>query len=128
MLAIVHRLGTYVANLFKSRRPLEVENLFLRHQLNIALRRRPPRSRLRGSDRARACSVWRESLSRPQSCGGIGGVQDLLALEIPRPDTAGCSNPGRSTRSVRPGPASATPALRQCGIIATPIIFFQNAR
>jgi hypothetical protein len=40
MLAIVHLLGTYVANLFKSRRRLEVENLFLRHQLNIALRRR----------------------------------------------------------------------------------------
>ena len=43
MLAIVHLLGTYVANLFKSRRRLEVENLFLRHQLNIALRRRLPR-------------------------------------------------------------------------------------
>ena len=42
MLAIVHPLGTYVANLFKSRRRLEVENLYLRHQLNIALRRRPP--------------------------------------------------------------------------------------
>ena len=52
MLAIVHLLGTYVANLFKSRRRLEVENLFLRHQLNIALRRRLPRLRLRGSDRA----------------------------------------------------------------------------
>ena len=42
MLAIVHLLGTYVANLFKSRRRLEVENLFLRHQLNIALRRAAP--------------------------------------------------------------------------------------
>ena len=52
MLAIVHLLGTYVANLFKSRRRLEVENLFLRHQLNIALRRRLPGLRLRGSDRA----------------------------------------------------------------------------
>jgi hypothetical protein len=52
MLAIVHLLGTYVANLFKSRRRLEVENLFLRHQLNIALRRRLPRLRLRGTDRA----------------------------------------------------------------------------
>jgi hypothetical protein len=56
MLAIVHLLGTYVANLFKSRRRLEAENLFLRHQLNIALRRRPPRLRLRGSDRA--LLVW----------------------------------------------------------------------
>ena len=31
MLAIVHLLGTFVVNLFKSRRRLEVENLFLRH-------------------------------------------------------------------------------------------------
>jgi len=56
MLALVHLLGTYVANLFKSRRRLEAENLFLCHQLNIALRRRPTRVRLRGSDRA--LLVW----------------------------------------------------------------------
>jgi hypothetical protein len=31
MLAILHLFGTSVANLFKSRRRLEVENLFLRH-------------------------------------------------------------------------------------------------
>jgi hypothetical protein len=41
MLAILHLLGTFVTNLFKSRRRLEVENLLLRHQLNIALRRTP---------------------------------------------------------------------------------------
>jgi hypothetical protein len=41
MLAILQLLGPFVANLFKSRRRLEVENLFLRHQLNIALRRAP---------------------------------------------------------------------------------------
>src|SRR6202011_2635986 len=52
MLAILHLLGTFIANLFTSRRRLEVENLFLRHQLNIALRRAPPCLRLRGSDRA----------------------------------------------------------------------------
>ncbi len=56
MLAIVHLLGTYVADLFRSRRRLEAENLFLRHQLNIASRRRPPRLRLLGSDRA--LLVW----------------------------------------------------------------------
>jgi transposase InsO family protein len=56
MLAILHLLGTSVANLFKSRRRLEVENLFLRHQLNIALRRAPRHLRLRGSDRA--LLVW----------------------------------------------------------------------
>jgi hypothetical protein len=31
-------LGTFIADLFKSRRRLEIENLFLRHQLNIVLR------------------------------------------------------------------------------------------
>jgi hypothetical protein len=56
MLAIVHLLGTDIATLFKSRRRLEAENLFLRHQLNIAVRRRPPRLRLRGGDRA--LLVW----------------------------------------------------------------------
>jgi hypothetical protein len=49
MLAIVHLLGTYLANLFKSQRRLEAENLFLRHQLNIALRRRAPRLWLRAA-------------------------------------------------------------------------------
>ena len=56
MLAILHLLGTFVASLFKSRRQLEIENLFLRHQLDIALRRIPHRLRLRGSDRA--LLVW----------------------------------------------------------------------
>ena len=41
-----------VVNLFKSRQRLEVENLFLRHQLDIALKGVPHRLRLRGSDRA----------------------------------------------------------------------------
>jgi hypothetical protein len=41
---------------FKPRRRLEAENLFLRHQLNIALRGAPPRLRLHGSDRA--LLVW----------------------------------------------------------------------
>ena len=49
---MLHALGMLVADLFKSRTRLEAENLFLRHQLNIALRRAPPRLRLRGSDRA----------------------------------------------------------------------------
>jgi transposase InsO family protein len=52
MIAILHALGRLVADLFKSRFRLEAENLFLRHQINIALRRRPPRLQLRGSDRA----------------------------------------------------------------------------
>jgi hypothetical protein len=40
-----------MANLFKSRGPLEIENLFLRHKLNVALKRALRRLRLRGSDR-----------------------------------------------------------------------------
>src|SRR5689334_4339969 len=56
MFAIVHLLATFIADLFKSPRRLEVENLFLRHQLNIALRGAPHRPRLRGSDRA--LLVW----------------------------------------------------------------------
>ena len=52
MLAFFHLLVRFVANLFRSRRRLEVENLFLRHQLNIAMRRAPHRPRLRRRDRA----------------------------------------------------------------------------
>jgi Integrase core domain len=56
MLALFQLIGTFVADLFKPQRRLEVENLFLRHQLNIALRRAPHRLQLRGSDRA--LMVW----------------------------------------------------------------------
>jgi len=56
MLAILHLLVMFVGDIFKSRRRLEAANLFLRHQLNIALRRAPPRARLHGSDRA--LLVW----------------------------------------------------------------------
>ena len=52
MFTILHALGMFVADLFKSRCRLETENLLLRHQLTIALRRAPPRFRLLGSDRA----------------------------------------------------------------------------
>src|SRR5437660_927993 len=56
MLAILHLLVMFVADIFKSRRRVEAENLFLRHQLNIVLRQAPARLRLRGSDRA--LLVW----------------------------------------------------------------------
>src|SRR3984893_4759156 len=56
MLAILHLLVMFVADLFKSRRRLDAEDRFLRHQLNIVLRRAPPRLRLHGSDRA--LLVW----------------------------------------------------------------------
>jgi transposase InsO family protein len=51
MLAILQSLGMFVIDLFKSRRRLEAENLFLRHQLSVALRRAPRRLRLCGCDR-----------------------------------------------------------------------------
>src|SRR2546430_3036931 len=56
MVAVISLLGTFIADRLKSRRRLEVESLFLRHQLNIILRRPPQRLRLRGSDRA--LMVW----------------------------------------------------------------------
>jgi len=52
MFATLRALGLFVADLFKSRCRLEAENVFLRHQINVALRRAPSRFRLRGSDRA----------------------------------------------------------------------------
>src|SRR4029077_16051480 len=61
MFAIIYPLGTFIADLLKTRRRLEAENLFLRHQLNIILRRPPQRLRLRGSDRAlmvRMTQLW----------------------------------------------------------------------
>jgi hypothetical protein len=56
MFLLLHSLAMFFVDFFKPRRGLEVENLFLRHQLSIALRRAPPRLRLRGSDRA--LMVW----------------------------------------------------------------------
>src|SRR5438876_2016590 len=55
MFAII-LLATFIADLFKPPRRLEVENLFLCHQLNVALRRAPQRVRLRAGDRA--LMVW----------------------------------------------------------------------
>jgi hypothetical protein len=51
MLAFYHLLVLFVVNPFRPRRQVEIENLFLRYQLNIALRRAPYRLRLRTSDR-----------------------------------------------------------------------------
>src|SRR6516164_3014630 len=56
MLAILYAIGMFVAALFKSRSRLEAENVFLRYQLTLALRQKPPRMRLRGTDRA--LLVW----------------------------------------------------------------------
>jgi len=52
MFAILHALGMFIVDLFKSRSRLEAENVFLRHQLSIALRGAPLRLWLCGADRA----------------------------------------------------------------------------
>jgi hypothetical protein len=67
--------GAFVANLFRSRRRLEIENLFLRHQLNIALGSTPRHRRLRGSDRV--LLVWMTWV-RPSL---------LVLSRVVRPDT-----------------------------------------
>ena len=80
MRVVLTLIGALVANLFKSPHRLEVENLFLRHQLSIALGAvgmadlvlaKPARFVPRGSagDDPAVASRW---------------VSGLLALEIPR--------------------------------------------
>ena len=51
MTVLLRALVWFFGDLFKSRRRLEAENLLLRHQLNVALRRARPRPRLRNGDR-----------------------------------------------------------------------------
>jgi hypothetical protein len=77
MLAILYVLGMLVVDLFKSRSRLEAENILLRHQLNLALGRRSPRLRLRGSDRA--LLVWMIRLW-PSLLGAIQVVQPETVL------------------------------------------------
>jgi transposase InsO family protein len=77
MLAILQSLGMFIIDLFKSRRRLEAENLFLRHQLSIALRRAPRRLRLRGSDRT--LLVWMTRLW-PSLLGAAQVVQPETIL------------------------------------------------
>src|SRR6478752_8932513 len=77
MFALLHSLTMFVIDFFKSPRRLEVENLFLRHQLAIALRRAPPRLRLRGSDRA--LLIWMTRLW-PSLLGAAQVVQPETIL------------------------------------------------
>jgi hypothetical protein len=77
MVAILHALRMFVADLFKSRCRPEVENLLLRHQLTIALRRVPPRLRLRGGDRA--LLIWITRLW-PSLLGAVQVVQPETIL------------------------------------------------
>ena len=77
MFAILRALGVFVADLFKSRCRLEAENLLLRHQLTIALRRAPPRLRLLGSDRA--LLIWMTRLW-PSLLGAVQVVEPETIL------------------------------------------------
>jgi hypothetical protein len=77
MFAILYTLGMFICDLLKSRWRLEAENMFLRHQLNIALRRAPPRIRQRGSDRA--LLVWMTRLW-PNLLGAAQVVQPETIL------------------------------------------------
>ena len=74
---MLHALVMFVADLFKSRSRLEAENLFLRHQLAIALRRAPPRFRLGGGDRA--LLIWMIRLW-PSLIGAVRVVQPETIL------------------------------------------------
>src|SRR6266568_3921844 len=93
MRVVLTLIGALVANLFKSPHRLEVENLFLRHQLSIALRRAPHRVHLRGCDRALLVWLtwfWPSLLGLPRvvqpddPAMASRWVSGLLALEIPR--------------------------------------------
>jgi hypothetical protein len=86
MLEVLHSLGMFIVDLFKSRCRLEAENLFLRHQLSIAVRRAPPRLRLRGTDRALLIwmtRLWPSLLGAAQVVQPCG-LHGVLALEIPK--------------------------------------------
>ncbi len=92
MLAILHLLAMFVADLFKPRRQLEVENLFLRHQLNISRRRAPCRLRLRGATGrcwygchgfGQACLGRPGSFNLTRYCGGI--EQDFAPIGAGNP-------------------------------------------
>ena len=81
MFAILHALGTLLVDLFKSRSRLEAGNLFLRQQLHIALRRAPPRLRLRGSDRALTwmTRLWPSLLGMAQVVASENSIRRVAA-------------------------------------------------
>jgi hypothetical protein len=77
MFAIVYLLGTFIADLLKSRRRLEVENLFLRHQLTGP-------DGLDDAALAKPAGFGSSCAAGHHPAVASGRVQDLLALEIPR--------------------------------------------
>jgi hypothetical protein len=92
MFVILHALGMFVVDLFKSRSLFEAENLFIRHQFNIALRRGTTSSSTAWQS-SRAARMDDQVMAEPAWCGpgsSAGGLpavasrrlQNLLALEI----------------------------------------------
>jgi hypothetical protein len=82
MLAVLYPLGMLFIDLFKSRRRLEAENLFLRHQLSVALRRAPSPTQCRPEASAVSPSIeW----LRP----GAAGLDDPAVAEPARRDEGG---------------------------------------
>jgi hypothetical protein len=80
MYAALCAIAVFVINLFKSRRRLEAENLRLRLQPQVALRKAPARLRLRGSDRAIMVCIarlWPELVGSTQD--GEAGDNPALA-------------------------------------------------
>jgi hypothetical protein len=98
MFATLHAFGMFVADLSKSRCQLEAESLFLRHQLNIFLRRAPPRLRLHAIDRA--LLIWMPRLLR-SLIGAVQVVQpDPVLLSSDVPVLAIVSSEDLHTRSI----------------------------
>ncbi len=100
MFPILHTLAILVCDLFKSRRRLEAENLFLRHQLNVILRQSPTRFRMRDIDRLLLTwmvRLWANSLGMVQrwSSPKRWGVGIRQASER-------CGAESRRTRAGRP--------------------------
>jgi len=77
MLGALYSLGMFIVDFFKSLCRLEAENLLLRHQLSIALRRAQPRLLLHGNDRA--LLVWMTRLW-PSLLGATQVVQPETIL------------------------------------------------
>src|SRR5437764_836876 len=77
MLAVLQTLWSFVVDFFKPRWRLQAENLFLRHQLSIALRRAPPRLRIGRSDRV--LLIWMTRLW-PSLLGATQVVQPETIL------------------------------------------------
>src|SRR5262245_23505257 len=92
MLALLYLIGNLILDLFKSRSQLEAENLFLRYQLNIALRQAPRRLRLFGYDRmllVLMTRVWPGLLSVAQ----VVQPGTILSGIVPDSEPTGAGSP-----------------------------------